>query len=199
MLATPSAAAPIVIDFEDQPDAFNSQPFPVSYQGVAWTSQHWQHYAPYEPNGYDPDGANAVFGLNVAGGNSFTFPDTVFVGASFSAPLIFDPRFVSRLFFELYDNGALVHTSADLNSSALTFLSSGYAGLVDEVRVVTLANGGTMGSLMTPGGSAWIMDNVTLEASSQAAPEPTSLFLLGMGAAALLATARRRRKLSPTR
>ena len=136
------------------------------------------------------------FGANVREGfNSFTFPDQVFVGASFSAPLLFDERFVSRIFFELYDNGSLVHTSDDLASASLTFLASGYADTVDEVRVFTLPNGGTLGSLMTAGGSAWIMDNVTLEQGGVSpVPEPTSLLLLGTGAASLLA-ARRRKKL----
>jgi hypothetical protein len=43
-------------------------------------------------------------------------------------------------------------TAAD---PTLTFLSSGYGGLVDEVRVRSL------GASMTGGGAAWIMDDVT--------------------------------------
>ena len=84
-LAQPAAANPIVIDFEDQPDSFGNQLFPTSYQGVSWTAGHWLHYAPYEPNGYDPDGVNAIYAASVAGGNSFTFTDAVFAGASLSA------------------------------------------------------------------------------------------------------------------
>ena len=193
-LVQPAAANPIVIDFEDQPDSFGNQLFPTSYQGVSWTAGHWLHYAPYEPNGYDPDGVNAIYAASVAGGNSFTFTDAVFAGASFSAPLIFDPRFTSRIFFELYDNGILVHTSADLSSGALTFLSSGYGGLVDEVRVITLANGGTNGSLMTAGGSAWIMDNVTVDFNPNSTPVPDStstLVLLSCGLVSILWKRRR--------
>lgn len=197
-VARPATASPIVIDFEDQPDVMGGGPFPVSYQGVTWTADHWLQYAPYEPNGYDPDGVNAIYAADVSHGpdsfSSFTFPDQVFVGASFSAPLIFDPRFISRLFFELYDNGSLVHTSADLGSGALTFLPSGYGGLVDEVRVVTLRNGGTQGSLMTPGGSAWIMDNVTFDIPAAAeVPEPASLLLLGSGLVGLMSRRSRSR------
>src|SRR6185437_7508986 len=106
------------------------------YQGVTWTG--WLEYAPYTPNGYTPDGVNAIYAQFDAA--AFTFPEEVFVGSSFSAPLLFDPRFVSRVYFELYDQGTLVHTSDDLGSAALTFLPSGYAGLVDEVRVRTVAN-----------------------------------------------------------
>src|SRR4029453_11353801 len=40
-------------------------------------------------------------------------------------------------------------------SPALTFLPSGYAGLVDEVRVISLGNS------MLSIGSVWIMDDVT--------------------------------------
>src|SRR5581483_8190726 len=40
------------------------------------------------------------------------------------------------------------------NAPPLTFLRSGHAGLVDEVRVIS------QGSSMTPGGAAWIMDDL---------------------------------------
>jgi hypothetical protein len=188
--ASPNAFATTILTFEDQLDNFARVDFPTSYQGVTWTTGHWAHYAPYEPNGYDPDGMNAIFANNYTGiasqYNSFTFPDQIFVGASFSAPFLLTPGFATRMFFELFNDGTLVHTSADLSSGALTFLSSGYAGAVDEVRVWTVANGGTS-SLMTPGGSAWIMDNVTFEPSTAPVPEPATfaLFCAGLVAAVL--------------
>ncbi|MBI3679344.1 MAG: PEP-CTERM sorting domain-containing protein [Acidobacteria bacterium] len=190
-----NASATTILTFEDQLDNFTRVDFATSYQGVTWTIGHWAHYAPYEPNGYDPDGVNAIFANNYTGSasqyNSFTFPDQIFVGASFSAPRLLTPEFATRMFFELFNDGTLVHTSADLSSGALTFLSSGYAGAVDEVRVWTVANGGTIGSLMTLGGSAWIMDNVTFEPSTAPVPEPATFALLGVG---LVAAVLRRHK-----
>ena len=58
------------LTFEDQADSipFNS-PFPASYQGITWTN--WRHYAPYTPNGYFPDGVNAIFAA--VDGAKFTF------------------------------------------------------------------------------------------------------------------------------
>lgn len=191
-----NASAATVLTFEDQPDIFNRVDFPTSYQGVTWTTGHWTHYAPYEVNGYDPDGVNAIAANNWSGGasqyNSFTFPDQIFVGASFSAPHLLTTEYASRIFFELFNDGTLVHTSADLSSGALTFLASGYAGAVDEVRVWTVANGGIIGSLMTPGGSAWIMDNVTFDEIDSPVPEPATFALLSIGLAAFVLRPRRR-------
>jgi hypothetical protein len=181
---SPATAAQIVLTFEDQPDNMAFQtPFPNLYEGVTWTD--WRHYAPYEPNGYDPDGVNAIYAA--FDGSSFTFSDRVFEGASFSAPFLLTQGFESQIYFELYDNGSLVHTSASLASATLSFLGSGYGGLVDEVRVRTI------GPLMTGGGSAWIMDNVTFNTDAAAAPEPSALLLLGAGMVATVAELRRRR------
>jgi hypothetical protein len=179
------ASAATVITFEDQPDNFGITDFPTSYQGVTWTTGHWRHYAPYDVGPYDPDGVNAIYATGYTGStsqyNSFTFPDQIFVGASFSAPELLSPIYASRIFFELYNDGTLVHTSADLSSGALTFLPSGYAGAVDEVRVWTVANGGTGGSLMTLAGSRWIIDNVTFDEIDSPVPEPATFALLSIG------------------
>jgi hypothetical protein len=200
LVAVPAEVSAETITFEDMPDNFSPTWFPTLYHGVTWTSGQWLHYAPYEPNGYDPDGVNAIYAANLTGiasadqYNSFTFPDQVFVGASFSAPLLLTPEFSTRMFFELYHAGTLVHTSGDLASGSLTFLPSGYAGAVDEVRVWTVGNGGTVGSLMTAGGSAWIMDNVTLESVKTVPETGGTLQLLGAALVAIGLRRHRRRR-----
>ena len=80
--------------------------------------------------------------------------------------------------FKLYDHGTLVATSSTLATSATpTWLTSGYAGLVDEVIVSSAAQG------------AWVMDDLTF---SSAVPEPASTALMVAGLLALAAAARRR-------
>jgi hypothetical protein len=66
-------------------------------------------------------------------------------------------------------------------------------GLANE-PLFTLANGGSQGSLMTAGGTAWIMDNVTFDAPiATSVPEPASLLLMGSGMVGLIARRRRSR------
>ena len=93
--------------------------------------------------------------------------DFVFNGAYFTG---FD-----LVRFDLYNNGALVHTSAavDLGVSGTTtpvFAASGYGLAIDEIRVV-----GTQGF--------FAMDDFTYTAANRI-PEPSSLALLGLAAAA---------------
>jgi hypothetical protein len=177
-LARPAAATQIVVTFEDQDDIIGFQtPFPTTYAGITWTD--WRHYAPYA-GPYDADGVNAIYAGD--DGAKFEFSDQVFAGASFSAPYLFAPGYVgSTLYFELYLDGALVHTSGNLSSDQLSFLSSGYSGLVDEVVVRSDA------PMMTSIGAAWIMDNVTF-----GVPDTGSTFALLGGSLAALALLRRR-------
>jgi hypothetical protein len=140
------------IDFEDQPDSIaRATPFPTSYKGITWAGG-WVHEAPYT-SGYEADGVNAIWTL--ADGAKFTFSDRVFVGASFDRY----PGSSGAIYFELYNNGVLVHSSAPYTTAntTLTFVASGYAGLVDEVRVRSL------GGSMSPQGSFWIMDNILFD------------------------------------
>ena len=149
-------AATTVLDFEDQPDSFVKVAFPASYRGVTWTN--FLHYAPY-PAQYQPGGVNAIFGA--VDGARFTFPEQVFVGADFRR----SPGTTGAIYFELYRQGTLVHTSATFGTgTALAFLPSGYGGPVDEVRVRSL--GDTMVAL----GAMWVMDNVSFIQTTLAGP-----------------------------
>src|SRR5581483_2920865 len=101
---------------------------------------------------YVQNGRNSIFAA--VSGARFTFAPRSFLGARFSrSSAVFSP---GAVFFELYSEGELVATSPVLpdNAPPLTFLRSGHAGLVDEVRVIS------QGSSMTPGGAAWIMDDL---------------------------------------
>jgi hypothetical protein len=132
-----------LIDFESLSDSvpFGS-PFSTVYQGVTWSN--WLTYAPYSPP-YQPAGVNAIYTAVDSAG--FTFSERVFLGAWFTR----HPQYPGAIYFELYLHGSLVAVSGPLADTppALTFLPSGYAGLVDEVRVRS-ANPGS-----------WLMDNVT--------------------------------------
>ncbi len=67
---------------------------------------------------------------------------------------------VRRIYFELYRDGALIATSPMLADvpPALTFLPSGYADLIDEVRV-------RCPTTCFGGGAFWMMDDVTFGAA----------------------------------
>jgi hypothetical protein len=98
--------------------------------------------------------------------------DFVFEGAAFSG--------YSGVTFELWNDGALVHTSATLQDApgatpyAPTFLSSGYAGLVDKVVV-----SGVQGYFS--------MDDFTYREAAGTVPEPGTytLVLIALAAAAV--------------
>ncbi|HEU4687149.1 MAG TPA: Calx-beta domain-containing protein, partial [Vicinamibacterales bacterium] len=143
-----------IIDFEDQPNSIPiGTSFPTSYQGITWVN--WQHYAPY-PAPYQQHGANSIFPRG--DGASFLFPERPFLGAWFSR----DPTRPGDVYFEMYRSGVLVATSPSLPNpptSVVTFLSSGYSGLVDEVRVRCL------GGACIPTSSFWVMDDVTFGVS----------------------------------
>ena len=144
-----------IVDFEDQPDSIPvGTSFPTSYQGITWVN--WQHYAPYPPL-YQAHGANSIFPRG--DGASFLFSERVFLGAWFTR----DPGHPGDVYFEMYRGGVRVATSGMLSNTTGSFLSSGFAGLVDEVRVRC------PGSACIPGSSSyWVMDDVTFGALSSA-------------------------------
>lgn len=99
--------------------------------------------------------------------------DFVFDGAFFTG---FD-----GIFYNLYNDGILVHTSANTFIDATPrFVGSGYAGAVDEVVVY-----GRQGY--------YALDDFTFHAVANSVPEPGSFALLGLGLAGLVATRRRQR------
>jgi hypothetical protein len=98
------------------------------------------------------------------------FSDVVFDGAYFAGD--------NNAQFELFNDGALVATSSSLALSSIpVFLSSGYSGPIDEVRL-NVTNG------------QFVMDDVTYNASN--IPEPAALALMGIGLAGLSLSRRRK-------
>ena len=110
---------PLTMGFEEQPDSIPAGTvFPSSYRGMTFTN--WLHYAPIPL--LTPNGVNALYAA--VDGARFTFSQRVFAGASFSRWAGAAP---GNVYFELYHQGVLVHTSAILADVApnLTFLPSG--------------------------------------------------------------------------
>jgi hypothetical protein len=158
-----------IINFDDLP---GDGVVPDGYAGVTWYGE-WNYYGeaqdPYNP--HSPP--NRVYDfLNDA---HFTFGSGVtFDGAWFAGP----PD--TTVQFQGYLGGVLQFTSAMINmSSTPTFLSSGYAGLVDDIHVLTNAP------------DFFIMDDVTYNGGG-GVPEPGTLVLLGSGALGLAGYIRRK-------
>lgn len=139
-----------------------------NYGGLSWNGS-WGYYdatqAPYTA----ASGKERVYNYGTA---SFNFlSDVQFDGAFFAGR--------NSVYFQLFNDGVLVATTSTLALSATpTFLSSGYTGAVDQVRV--------FGS---PG--FFVMDDVTYQAATSI-PEPASLALGGIGLVGLLAGRRKR-------
>jgi hypothetical protein len=171
-VAFASTASATVLTFDDiTADDFVG----AHYGGLDWSAGDWFAFGgvqdPYTAHsgdvrvtsGFgDADDATAI-GL----GGGRTFQGAWFAGANYAT-----------VTFQLYEQGALVATSATLDpSSTSTWLSSGYTGLVDKVVV------------SSPYQGSFVMDDFTFSA---AVPEPASTTLLFAGLLALGALARRR-------
>jgi len=172
----------VVVDFDDLVPGGGVIAIPALYGGISWDSAQFGVYGfvqpPYTPSS-PPNRAltNRLSPSAAAAEITFSFAEPVsFGGAWFSGqPSAVIPP--GTVFLNLYLNGALVHTTAALAlSSVPTLLGFDYAGAVDEVGIV-----GRRGY--------YVFDDVTYEA--EAVPEPTTLALLGAGAAVMI---RRRKK-----
>jgi hypothetical protein len=175
MFGSLAHAGPIVVNFDD---LSGDGTVADGYGGIEWNS-NWNYYE-WAQDPYNPASPSERVYTNYAKWEAgdghaipFYFPAPVkFLGADFSG---YDSE---SIHFDLYLGGLLVGSSGTLNPTGLpTFLSSGYAGKVDEVRVVS--------------GDFRVMDNVTYDAA--AAPEPSSFVLLGSSFAGLVWMLRRRR------
>jgi hypothetical protein len=165
----PSAMA-TVLSFDDVADGV----LPANYGGLDWSAAGWTAFAtpaaPYTAH----SGAGRV-------ATGFMADDAASV-IRFTQTANFDGAFFAGLggavlSFELLLGGQIVHTSATLDPSATpSFLASGYAGLVDTVRVKSANHG------------EFVMDDFTF---TQAVPEPQSYALLLAGLLLVGAATRR--------
>jgi hypothetical protein len=175
-LGAASAASATVVTFDDI--AANGV-VADGYGGIIWAG-NWDNYSdpqsPYTPASGDTR-VYADYNLGCC-----AVDDTNFY---FAAPVVFDGAFFAGqsdqglVTFGLYNGGVLVHTSASLDPTETpTFLASGYAGPVDEVRV----NGPR---------DFFVMDDVTY--GPAAVPEPAAWVLMIAGFGLTGALLRRRR------
>jgi hypothetical protein len=180
MLLAAPVAATTVIDFDD---LVGFGTVPTNYAGVNW-DDNWSFYdsvqSPYNP----ASGATRIYSnyakypVAQPGTVAFYVGDgSIFSGAYFAGSSQHSVTIESWL------DGALVGTSAALNTSDVpTFLASGYAGSVDEIRIV--GNNGY-----------YVVDDVTFDnlvSVGGGVPEPATwaMMLAGFG---LVGFAARRR------
>ena len=167
-ICSTSLASAAVINFED---LVGQNALPSNYAGLTWGSD-WMHYDwaqfPYTAS----SGVQRVYNNSSSNTDWFKFAgDVVFNGAFFAGS--------GSSQFELYNDGILVHSSSIISLSSMPlFLSSGYAGLIDEVRL-NVENG------------SFVMDDVTFGRVTTV-PEPASLVLVGLGLIGVFGALRRK-------
>lgn len=170
-----ASAATTVLNFDDLLDGV----VPMNYGGLNWSLGGWTAFsapaAPYTANsgagrittGFGADDASSLIDF----GQAVQFEGAYFAGLGGAG-----------LSFQLFSGGTLVHQSALLDPSETpTFLASGYAGLVDAVRISSANHG------------EFVMDDLSF---TTAVPEPQTYALLLSGLAVVGWVARRRRPAS---
>jgi hypothetical protein len=167
----------VIVNFDD---LHGQAGVPDGYGGINWGG-NWTYYdfdqPPYNPH----SGLTRIY--NSQPGNFDYITDDPFAFAN--GPVQFNGAWFAgngvSVRFDLYDNGVLVHQSADLTTSATpTFLDSGYSGLVDRVVVHDY------------GFDGYVMDDVTY--TTTPVPEPSTLTLVGLGTLGLLGYGWRRKQ-----
>ena len=172
-VAFPSVAT--VIDFEDLAGKPFYDSLPANYAGIDWAgnfSAFDQQQYPYTPH----SGIVSVASNGETGGDSsFSFGKAVSFGGAWFAGT--DGTTVA---FELYANNLLVSTTAALAiSSTPGFLSSGYTGAVDRVKILE-SNG------------YYVFDDMAYTAAAVPEAETYALMLAGLGVLGVVARRRKR-------
>jgi hypothetical protein len=181
-LAGSAWAGPIVLGFDDIQTNGGVVNMPSGYGGFQWpnTVGVW-----IGQGSYPAESVPNVVLFNNNGNYGYLETDifttsgtVVFDGAYFSGPASGGP-----IYFNLYDNGVKVWTSAQLTPDPNTpqYLASGYTGAVNEIGIV--GNDGY-----------FVMDNFTFQQSGGTTPEPGSIALFGTGLVAIAGMARRKLK-----
>lgn len=176
-----SAWGQTVLGFDDIQTNGGVVDLPAGYGGFSWSNSMgvWEGQGDYpyvSPPNVVLFNNNGAFGYGEE--DVFTLSGTVeFLGAYFSGPTMGGP-----IYFNLYDDGTKVWTSAQLTPSPTTpvFLASGYTGQVNEIGIVGYEG-------------YYVMDNFTFSSGGGGStPEPGSLALFGTGVVAVAGIARRK-------